>query len=125
MGQAAFHERPRHGVEPEWGFRRILEYHSLKRKDDYIRLDRDDVEFSKDQKSRILEIGRRNGTQPPNTVYTFGTYWIDKDRREARIGDVKGREKVRYLYTFEVIEKGKHVRAVKRRRYYVTIDAND
>lgn len=111
--------------EPNGGSVGHMEYHGLRKMQDYIRLDRDELGFDKDQKARIIELGQRNGTQPPNTVYTFGTYWIDETLREGRITDVKGREKVRYLYTFEVIEKGKHVRAVKRRRYHVTIAPNE
>jgi hypothetical protein len=53
----------------------------------------------------------------------FGTYWIDKGRKEARITDVKGGVKVRYLYTFELVEEGKLVRAVKKLRYHVTVVA--
>lgn len=102
-----------------------LEYHPLVKERDWGRVIWEGLKFSEDQQREIIETGKRNGVGRPDAVYMFGTYWIAKGRKDVRITDVEGGEKVRYLYTFELIEKGEHVRAVAKRRYHVTVAAPD
>jgi lysophospholipase L1-like esterase len=100
-----------------------LEYHGLEKGRHWGRVHWTELGLNKDQQRQIVKTGERNNVGRPDAVFKFGTYWIDKGSKEARITDVEGREKVRYLYTFEMLEKGKLVTAVKRRRYHVTVAA--
>ena len=99
-----------------------LEYHNLEKGRDWGRVHWPELGLNEDQQRQIVEAGKRNNVGRPDAVYKFGTYWLNP-KREARITDVEGREKVRYLYTFELIEEGKYVRAVAKRRYHVTLAA--
>jgi len=97
-----------------------LEYHGLQKEHDYVRVDSKELGFDKEQQNQVANAAQRNAVNPSNVIYTFGTYWLDLT---SRLGDVKGRDKVRYLYTFEQIEKDDQVRVVKKRRYHVTVVA--
>ena len=97
-------------------------YETLEKERHYVRVDWEMLGFDKAQQRRILDAAERHGVKAPDTIYTFATYWLGSgDRAEGRIREVIGHEEVRYLYTFELIERGKFVLVVRKRRQRVRI----
>ena len=108
--------------DPNGGVVGCHAYNGLEKERDYVRVDWEMLGFDKAEHRRIVDTGKRHGVKASDTIYTFGTYWLGAgDRTKGRIRQVIGREEVCYLYTFELIERGKFVVVVRKRRQRVRI----
>lgn len=101
-------------------------YSGLEGNDEYISVDSDELGFSKKTQADIVGLAGRHNVESPGRIHAFGVYLFHSmTAREHRIHEVDGWQRVRYLYTFEAVDKDEYVSIVRVRRAPVSLKLND